>query len=125
MPEDKRDLLEVLKFELNFLDQGGYGRSVRSPWKPTSVFLDSPSCINFNSSEERHPCCECRLSDWVPEQHQSEFVPCHFIPLNADGETIQSLERQATQPELEEKLRGWLRAEIERLERERTNVKMA
>ena len=44
MSNDKRDILEVLKFELNFLEQGGYGRSVRTPWKPTSIFQDSLSC---------------------------------------------------------------------------------
>ena len=42
MSDDKRDILEVLKFELSFLEQGGYGRSVRTPWKATSVFQDSP-----------------------------------------------------------------------------------
>src|SRR5438309_874303 len=40
MAQEKRDILEVLKFELSFLEQGGYGRSVRTPWKPTSVFQD-------------------------------------------------------------------------------------
>ena len=48
MSNDKRDILEVLKFELNFLEQGGYGRSVRTPWKPTSLFQDSVTCMNFN-----------------------------------------------------------------------------
>ena len=32
MPKDERDLLEVLRFELDFLEQGGYGRSPRTPW---------------------------------------------------------------------------------------------
>lgn len=48
MSNDKRDVLDVLKFELAFLEPGGYGRSVRTPWKATSVFQDSPSCLNFN-----------------------------------------------------------------------------
>lgn len=52
---DKRDGLDVLKFELAFLEQGGYGRSVRTPWKATSVFQDSPSCLNFNEPAARIP----------------------------------------------------------------------
>lgn len=32
MSGDTRNVLDVLKFELNFLEQGGYGRSVHSPW---------------------------------------------------------------------------------------------
>ncbi|PYX25875.1 MAG: hypothetical protein DMG82_03635 [Acidobacteria bacterium] len=63
MSDDKRDVLEVLKFELSFLEQGGYGRSVRTPWKATSVFQDSPSCLNFNDSARPHACNECLLTD--------------------------------------------------------------
>jgi len=122
MSDDKRDILEVLKFELSFLEQGGYGRSVRTPWKPTSVFLDSPSCINF-SDTERHPCSECLLTDFVPADAQSEEVPCHHIPLNLNGETVYSMERQNTQAETEEALRQWLRATIQRIETERAAKK--
>ena len=119
MSNDKRDILEVLKFELNFLEQGGYGRSVRTPWKPTSIFQDSLSCINFNDLSGPHPCSECLLSEFVPGEFQCEEVPCHHIPLNSAGETVNSLERQATQLELEENVRNWLRATIRRIEKER------
>src|SRR5579864_1693763 len=119
MTQDQRDILEVLKFELSFLEQGGYGRSVRTPWKPTSVFQDSLSCINFNDPERPHPCNECLLYDLVPEQNLEENVPCHFIPLNSNGETIDSMERQYNQLELEEAVKNWLRATIKRLENER------
>ena len=116
MSADKRDILEVLKFELSFLEQGGYGRSVRTPWKPTHVFLDSLSCLNFNEPERPHPCNECLLYDLVPLEHLNEGVPCHFIPLNKEGETIDSMERQYNQLELEEAVKNWLRATIKRLE---------
>jgi len=55
MATDDRDVLEVLNFELAFLEQGGYGRSVRTPWKPTSIFQDSISCLNFGEPERVHP----------------------------------------------------------------------
>jgi len=119
MSDDKRDVLEVLKFELSFLEQGGYGRSVRTPWKATSAFQDSPSCINFNDPGRPHPCSECLLTDFVPTEAREENVPCHFIPLNRAGETVDSLERHAHQLELEEALRSWLRSTIARLESER------
>ena len=120
MAQDKRDILDVLKFELSFLEQGGYGRSVRTPWKPTSVFQDSLSCINFNDPERPHPCNECLLYDLVPEQSHEQNVPCHFIPLNGQGETIDSMERQYNQLELEEAVKNWLRSTIKKLEQERT-----
>lgn len=123
MSDDKRDILEVLKFELDFLEQGGYGRSVRTPWKATSVFQDSPSCLNFNDPARPHPCSECLLTDFVPGDARDENIPCHFIPLNQQGETVDSLERQADQLELEETLKNWLRSTIARLECERVQKK--
>ncbi len=119
MPSDKRDVLDVLRFELQFIEQGGYGRSVRTPWKPTSVFQDSLSCINFNEPDRPHPCTECLLDDMVPVSNREEDVPCHHIPLNAQGETVYTMERQYPQPEVEEKVKEWLRATIHRLEQER------
>jgi hypothetical protein len=119
MSDDKRDILEVLKFELSFLEQGGYGRSVRTPWKPTSIFQDSLSCINFNDPERPHPCSECLLNDFVPENYQCENVPCHHIPLNPQGETVDTMERQCNQVEMEEAVKSWLRTTIQRIERER------
>lgn len=119
MSTDKRDILEVLKFELSFLEQGGYGRSVRTPWNPTSIFQDSLSCINFNDPARPHACSECLLTDMVPESAQGEDVPCHHIPMNAAGETVETLERQCNQMELEESVKGWLRQMIQRIEAER------
>jgi len=123
MSDDKRDILDVLKFELSFLEQGGYGRSVRTPWKPTSIFLDSLSCINFNDPGRPHPCSECLFTDFVPEQCSAEEVPCHHIPLNQHGETVYSMERQSNQAELEDAVKAWLRTTIQRIEQERAQQK--
>ena len=120
MSDDKRDVLDVLRFELSFIEQGGYGRSVRTPWKPTSTFQDSVTCINFNDPERPHPCNECLLTDFVPAERQNENVPCHHIPLNCEGETVDTMERQCNQLELEETVKSWLRATIQRIEQERT-----
>jgi hypothetical protein len=38
MAQDKRDVLEVLQFELSFLEQGGDGRSVRAPLETDFCF---------------------------------------------------------------------------------------
>jgi hypothetical protein len=122
MSDDKRDILEVLKFELQFLEQGGYGRSVRTPWKPTSVFQDSPSCLNFNDPARPHECSECLLTDFVPSNLKDETVSCHFIPLNEEGQTVHGLERQGTQLEIEEALKKWLRTMIAQLEKQRAQA---
>ncbi len=118
MAEDDRDLLEVLKFELSFLEHGGYGRSVRTPWKPTSIFEDSLTCLNFDDPGHTHPCDQCLLYAFVPENSRNETVPCHHIPLNRKGDTLASLDKGYNQVELEENLKNWLRNTIQRLERE-------
>jgi hypothetical protein len=115
---DNRNLLEVLKFELNFLEQGGYGRSVRTPWKATSLFQDSLTCLNYGEAEKVHPCEECVLYAFVPDGSRNEKVPCHHIPLNRHGDTLASLDRRYNEPEMEEALMQWLRAMIARLEQQ-------
>jgi hypothetical protein len=117
MADDKRDILEVLKFELAFLEQGGYGRSVRTPWKATSIFEDSPSCLNFNDPAHPHPCNDCLLMDLVPAESRFQEVPCHHIPVGPHGETISALENN--QGATEDAMRQWLRAAIERIEQQR------
>lgn len=123
--QDKVDLLAILKAELGFLDDGGYGRSVRTPWRPTSLFLDSPICLNFGDPQRTQPCTGCPLMGLVPAGHRSSSVPCHYIPLTTAGDTVCSLEGWANQQEREEVLRKWLRSTIERLERSRPEGSVA
>jgi hypothetical protein len=47
-------MLELLKFELKFVEDGGYGRSPRTPWRPPYIFEDSPSCPNLGDSARPH-----------------------------------------------------------------------
>ena len=119
MAQDGRDILEVLKFELNFLLDGGYGRSPRSPWRAPAIFEDSPICPNFSDATHPFPCENCLLEQFVPQEQRSETVPCRFIPLTKEGQTVKDLYRTGNQVELEEALAAWLRAEIDRIERER------
>jgi hypothetical protein len=116
---DPRDLLQLLKFELEFLEKGGYGRSPRAPWRRTRIFEDSPTCPNHALPEKVHPCSECALMELVPEEARARTVPCDHIPLNEAGETIETFYHYATQEELEEALRSWLRRTIQSIEAER------
>ena len=119
MTKDDRDLLELLKEELLFLEQGGYGRSVRTPSIAKSPFQDSLTCINYGYPYRAHPCNECHLTDFVDAKHRTEQIPCHFIPLNEAGETIEDLEAQENQAKLESTLKEWMRAKIKELEKSR------
>lgn len=119
MTQDDRETIEVLKAELSFVEKGGYGRSVKTPWQPTSIFQDSPSCLNLGDPSRTHACNECLFIDFVPPEAREEDVPCHHIPLNASGATIAELELKGDQPETEEAVKGWLRTSINNLE-ERT-----
>lgn len=125
MAKDERDILEVLKGELNFIEQGGYGRSVRTPWQPKSIFQDSLTCINYADPDHIHPCDDCHFFGFVGPEHQREEVPCHFIPLNENGETIAALEADDNQAKLERNVRDWLHAKNRQIEEERSKPAIA
>jgi hypothetical protein len=119
MAQDQRDILEVLKFELSFVQDGGYGRSPRAPWRAPAVFEDSPICPNFCDPARPHPCESCLLQQFVPEGRRSEAVPCRFIQLTKEGQSVEDFYRTGSQAEMEKALAGWLRAQIDRIELER------
>ncbi len=114
----KRELLRVLKNELEFLEKGGYGDFEKRSWRAAMFFEDSPSCPNHDLSNKSVPCSRCALLQLVPLAKRSNDIPCREIPLNEEGETLQSLYETATRDELELKLDQWLRRTIERLEKE-------
>jgi hypothetical protein len=116
MAYNNHDLLGLLKFELNFLEEGGYGPSARTPWRCQLAFEDSPTCPNFGEPGRTHSCAECLLMKFVPSELKDQRSPCRLIPLNDKGETIDYLYRCGTQLELEETLAGWLRKQISRME---------
>ena len=114
--EDDRDILEILKAELDFIEKGGYGRSVKKPWEPTLIFQDSLICIGFPNHTHDDVCA---LMRFVPPEHRSQCVPCHYIPLNEDGETVETIGSREDQQQLEEAVKDWLRARIREIEEER------
>ncbi len=125
MSKDDRDILELLRTELDFLEKGGYGRSVRTPWKPTSPFRGSLTCVNYALPEKTHPCSECHLIDFVPPDHRADELPCHHIPLNDAGDTVEDLELESNQTKLEETLKQWMRGRIKEIETARLTAKQA
>ena len=116
MANDDRDMLELLKQELSFIEEGGYGRSVRAPWLPKSIFQDSLSCLNYGYPYRAHPCSECQLLDFVSPEDRSQPIPCHFIPLNEAGNTIEELETKGNEVITQGVVKNWLRGKINQLE---------
>jgi hypothetical protein len=114
--EDLETIISQLKLQRSILKDGGYGRSVRTPWKDERIFRDSITCLNVTEEVKKHPCNECLLWEWVPEDHKDEDIPCHFIPLNAQGKSIAELEEAGKREEAEQALLVWLDSTIARLE---------
>lgn len=101
------ELAEVLRFELEFLRSGGYQGQMRSPDLPSPVFRKSPICLNYLYPHKEYSCSSCALFELVPENRRREAVPCHFIPLNARGDTVDSL-GYGSQAEVEEAVSEWI-----------------
>jgi hypothetical protein len=113
----KADMIRLLEAELDLIEGGGYGRSVREPWKPVPMFQYSISCINHWFVPNHDPECheDCALMDFVPDEQKKTGLPCHMIPLNEVGETVHSLEESGNRERLEEAVKEWLRATIKHL----------
>ena len=119
MAQDGRDILDVLRFELSFLQDGGYGRSPHAPWRAPAVFEDSPICPNFSDPSHPHPCESCLLEQFVPADRRSEAIPCRFIQLTTEKQSVEDFYRTGTQADMEEALSEWLRVQIKKIEKER------
>jgi hypothetical protein len=111
-----KEVIDQLKVQRSILKDGGYGSSVRTPWKSLQLFRDSLTCLNFDEVVKKHPCSECLLWDWVPEEHRDDDIPCHSIPLNDQGDSIASLEDVAARDRAEQILLQWLDTTIAYLE---------
>ena len=114
--QDDRDLLQTLKAELDFVEKGGYRDRPRFPWRPSFVFEDSPTCINFDAKSERRPCTECLLMQFVPEDRKDLAFPCRHIPLTPAGDSVAHFYEYGTEAELEAALKSWLKHKIAELE---------
>ncbi len=117
-PFNKKQVLEALKIEKSILEGGGYGRSVRTPRRETTLFRDSITCLNVGEAAKIHPCTECFLIEHVPTLHKGDDIPCHHIPLNANGETIDELDRKGRREDVERALLEWIKSTIARLEQD-------
>jgi hypothetical protein len=113
---NRQDLIDALKLEIEVIERGGYSPSVREPRKLPRIFRDSVSCLNMGLEQKVEPCAYCFLMEFVPEGFHDADEPCRYIPLNARGDTVASLEDAGRQEEAQELLLAWLRATVARLE---------
>jgi hypothetical protein len=116
MGDDLRDIIAQLKLERSILRDGGYGPSVQTPAKVEQLFRDSITCLNAGETVRRHPCSDCLLWEFVPNEHLGEGIPCHHIPLNERGDTIATLEAKGDRDSAEQALLAWLDRTILQLE---------
>jgi hypothetical protein len=114
MAVNKHEIIETLRYELNFLEQGGYDHNVSGEGLP-SPFRTGFSCLNFGDPLRRHACHECTLYQFVPERARTDDVPCHGIELEP-GLSIGTLLAAGDRKRLVELLEIWLREMIARLE---------
>ena len=122
MPTDKKTMLDALKLEIQVIEKGGYNPSVHSPHDDPRIFRDSISCLNIGVSDDKkeHPCSSCFLIDFVPEKYKgSNDDPCHKIPLNKKGDTIESLLESGRRSEdVQQEVLQWLKDTVKKLEAE-------
>lgn len=117
MPKDQPDILEILRSELEFIEKGGYGApNQQETGAAATIFGDSLTCLNYGYPYRIHPCGECPLIDFVPEDRRVSPMPCHHIPLDSSGETVERMEEKGKQARMQEAVKTWLRHTISRIE---------
>jgi len=122
MPKDNRNTLEILKAELDFVKKGGYAQVAEDPWQTKLALEDSPTCMNSANKQNRAPCSECLLMQFVPANKRAEKVPCRHIPMTSSGDTLLHLYRGATEEEIEDTLANWLEETIAKLQSEKSTT---
>jgi len=115
MSANRDDLIRLLEAELDLIEGGGYGVAAGQQSEPRPMFSESLACINHWLVPGHEGGCreDCALMHWVPERHRKDELPCHFIPLNSAGQTVQSL--AGNQSLLETAVKSWLRERIRQL----------
>jgi hypothetical protein len=116
---DKKEMIEKLKFEIEMIEKGGYYPSVREPRHNPEIFRDTITCPNVGLEEKEHACSSCFLSQFLPpEMRNSNDDICHKIPLNAIGDTIESLKAEDDPQKLQAIVLSWLKRTVAKLEEE-------
>jgi len=116
MSGHRQELLKVLRAELAFLESGGYWSVCLPSWRAPLIFEDSPTCLRYNRPQKTSPCSQCVLAPLVPVDKMVSRFPCRHIPLNEQGETLDSLYGLGIQEKIESAVANWLRAKIGELE---------
>lgn len=117
VPKENQDILTVLKSELEFIEKGGYGAPERrEPGHASTIFADSLTCLNYGYPYRAHPCGECPLMEFVPADKRVSAMPCHHIPLDSSGQTVEAMEDEESQAGMQDAVKTWLRKTISRLE---------
>ena len=79
------------------------------------LLRDSPACINYHHHGRQNSCRECPLFSMVPAGQQERLIPCHYIQLNLQGQTIAGLYARGSQELLDQTYRNWLKERIKDL----------
>jgi hypothetical protein len=116
---DKNEMIEQLKFEIQMIEKGGYYPSVRDPRHDPEIFRDSITCLNVGLEEKEHACTSCFLSEFAPpELRNSNEDLCHKIPLNENGDTVESLKAEGRRDQIQGAVLAWLKNTVAKLEQE-------
>jgi hypothetical protein len=115
MAHDISEILQVLRYELNYLEQGGFARD-RALLGTESPFRGTFACLNFRDALEAHACRECLLYQFVPDDKRNQELPCHHILLDDRGATIQQCLDSNDPERMANLLKHWLQTTITQLE---------
>ena len=108
MPWDKREVIGLLRLEIENIRRRGYG----------ALFRESILCLNRGKSFPLEPCSHCVLAEFLPPERRQGPIPCFDIPLDNAGRTLETLSHQASRQECEQAILAWMERTLVQLEKE-------
>jgi hypothetical protein len=101
--ETKRRALGLLLIEIENLRQHGFSGLL---------------CIGANPRPPADCSADCPLLELAPPESRTSQIPCRQIPLNEQGETVESIAATRATTYLEEQLTQWMEKTARQLKRE-------
>ncbi|MGH9428436.1 MAG: hypothetical protein ACRD2L_19290 [Terriglobia bacterium] len=69
----REEIIQQLKLEKSILEDGGYGRSVRTPRKPNIYFRDSITCPNHGCAKGIKSMTKCEKKSLTQNYYWVDF----------------------------------------------------
>ena len=104
--------LHVTRFDQMFHSRAEHDRRLRSNCRPTLIFRDLPTCLNFDPGAPSQPCERCSSFQLLPEAKRGL---CHSASFHSLERARRDDRCTCLASRSDKAMRRWLEAKLNRL----------